>query len=53
MKKEKSKAQKQLEEFRKTGIAYLSEEDKDFDFSKVDDPKNKKNVDNKQKLKKV
>lgn len=30
---EKSKVQQELEEFRRTGIAYLSEEDKDLDFS--------------------
>ena len=34
---EKSQAQKQLDEFRKTGIAYYNPEDEEFmDFSKVD-----------------
>ena|GEM_PF-4929883 len=34
---EKSQAQKQLDEFRKTGIAYYNSDDEEFmDFSKVD-----------------
>lgn len=36
MAEEKNKVQEELDKFRETGIAYLSEEDKDFDFSKVD-----------------
>lgn len=36
---EKSQAQKELDEYLKTGIAHLSEEDRDMDFSKVDRPK--------------
>lgn len=36
---EKSQAQKELVEYLKTGIAHLSEEDRDMDFSKVDRPK--------------
>lgn len=42
MAKEKSNAQKELDEFRETKIAYLSDNDIDMDFSKIDDP-NKKN----------
>lgn len=41
MKKEKSKAQKELDEYRETKIAYLSTADKDMDFSKVNDPEKK------------
>lgn len=38
MTEEKTEAQKELDEFRKTGVAYLSEEDKDMDFSKTGKP---------------
>jgi len=38
----------QMARFRKTGIAYLSEEDMDMDFSKVDDPNNINKDDNEQ-----
>ena len=34
--------------FRRTGIAYLSEEDINMDFSKVDDPNNINKDDNEQ-----
>jgi hypothetical protein len=37
-KDKKSEAQLQLEAYRKTGIAYLSEEDLDMDFSSCDAP---------------
>lgn len=39
MAKEKSKAQKELDDFRKTKVAYLAPEDTKLDFSKVDKPK--------------
>jgi hypothetical protein len=41
MEKEKSKAQKELDDYRETKIAYLSTADKDMDFSKVNDPDKK------------
>jgi hypothetical protein len=34
--KEKNNVQEELDEYRKTGIAYLSEDDVDMDFSNVD-----------------
>lgn len=39
----KNEAQLELDAFRTTGIAYLSDDDKDMDFSNVDDPKNAPN----------
>ena len=39
MAKEPNKVQQELDKYRKTGIAYLSKEDKKLDFSKVDKPK--------------
>ncbi len=35
---ERNEVKEQLEKYRETGVAYLSNEDKDMDFSKVDDP---------------
>lgn len=42
MAKEKSDAQKELDTYRETKIAYLSADDTDMDFSKTDDPNKKK-----------
>ena len=36
MAKEKNKVQEELDKYRQDGKAYLSEKDKDMDFSKVD-----------------
>jgi hypothetical protein len=38
MEGEKSKVQQELDNYRKDGIAYLSDEDTNIDFSKVDAP---------------
>ena len=52
MAKEKSKAQKELDEYRETKIAYLSKADKDMDFSKADSPEQKPMPQQSQKTKK-
>ena len=44
---QKNEAQKELEEYRKTKIAYLSDSDKNMDFSKCDNPKKKLKNDSK------
>lgn len=42
-KEEMEEAQRQLEEYRRTQIAYLSQEDRNIDFSNCDKPKIEEN----------